>query len=146
MSRLWLRRRPVPGAWALIALGLLFAQRWLTAEPELPPLDNTETYHVVRIEEGNALVLDGGQHVHLIGVRSRPTAETRAWLTNAIVGRPVRLEFDRHRLDDSGAWLAYVFTGDRFINAEFLRAGLGRFDPTLSLRSDRERVLRQAVP
>ena len=146
MLHLWLRRRPVPGAWALLVVALLIAWRWSTAAPDLPPLDTAAMHRVVAVEEGETLVLDRGQRVRLIGVRSLPAARDSAWLERAVAGQSVRLEFDRHRVGADGALLAYVFADDVFINAEFLRAGLGRLDTSVSLRSDRERTLREAAP
>jgi hypothetical protein len=140
-----LRRRPVPGAWALLVVGLLVAWRWLTAAPELLPLDPAAMYRVAAVEDGDTLVLDMGQRVRLIGVRSLPAARDSDWLERAIAGRTVRLEFDRHRIGADGALLAYVFAGDMFVNAEFLRAGQGRLDTTVSLRSDRDQELRNST-
>ncbi len=141
----WLRRRPVLGAWALLGVGLLVAWRCLTAAPELVPLDPTAKYRVAAVAGGDVLVLDMGQRVRLIGVRPLPAARDSDWLERAIAGRTVRLEFDRHRIDADGVLLAYVYAGDTFINAEFLRAGLGRLDTSVSLRSDRERDLRHST-
>jgi micrococcal nuclease len=146
MPHPWLRRRPVPGAWALLVVGLLLAWRWLAAAPEFPSLDPAAIYRVVAVEDGDTLVLERGQRVRLTGVRSLPAARDSDWLERAVAGQTVRLEFDRHRIGADGALLAYVFAGDKFINAEFLRTGLGQLDSSVTLRSDRQRTLQGAVP
>ena len=43
-----------------------------------------------------------------------------------VEGRTVRLEFDRERRDIYGRLLAYVYVGDRFINADLVRGGFAR--------------------
>jgi micrococcal nuclease len=40
-----------------------------------------------------------------------------------LVGERVRLEFGPERRDDYGRLLAYVYVGDRFVNAELVRRG-----------------------
>ena len=45
-------------------------------------------------------------------------------------GRRVRLEFDAERRDQYGRLLAYVYLGERFVNAELLSAG---FATTLTI-------------
>ena len=41
---------------------------------------------------------------------------------------PAWLELDRRRIDPRGHFLAYLYAGDRLLNEEFLRAGLGQAD------------------
>jgi endonuclease YncB( thermonuclease family) len=141
-----IRRRPVPAAWALLVVGLLIAWRLLRAEDDPPSPDPGSTHRVAAVEHGDTLVLESGQRVGLIGVRPLPAARDSDWLESAVAGRTIRLEFDRHRIGADGVLLANVFTGDTFINAEFVRSGLGRLDTSVSLRSDRERMLRDALP
>jgi micrococcal nuclease len=44
-------------------------------------------------------------------------------------GRTVRLVFDRERHDVYGRLLAYVYVGDRFVNAALVRDGFARTLP-----------------
>jgi endonuclease YncB( thermonuclease family) len=145
VSRSRIRRRPVPGAWALLACAALLAARLGRSAPEAPPLDPGQAYRVARVESGETLVLESGERVKLLGVTPLRAARENNWLERTTSGQPLRLEFDRHRLDASGALLAYVFAGDVFVNAEFLRAGLGRIDNDVPLRADRKRALEAAV-
>lgn len=139
-----IRRRPVPGAWALLACGALLAARLWRSGPEPPLPDPGRVYRVARVEFGETLILEGGERVRLLGVEPLRAARENNWLERTTTGEAIRLEFDRHRLDASGALLAYVFAGDVFINAEFIRAGLGRIDNDVPLRADRKRVLEAA--
>jgi len=43
-----------------------------------------------------------------------------------VAGERVRLRFDVERRDDYGRLLAYVYVGERFVNAELLREGFAR--------------------
>ncbi|MBX7169092.1 MAG: thermonuclease family protein [Pirellulales bacterium] len=96
-------------------------------------------YRVQRVVDGDTLLLDNDQRVRLIGVDTpesvkpdtpvqpfgkEATAFTRQFL--AAGQNRVRLEFDQERTDDYGRLLAYVWVGDRMLNEELLRAGLGR--------------------
>ena len=71
-------------------------------------------------------------------------AEASRFAKELVEGKAVRLEFDRERFDGYGRILAYVWMGDRFVNAEILRAGLGRADTRRPLRTDRKRLLETA--
>lgn len=140
-----IRRRPVPGAWALLACAALLAARLWRSGQELPLLDSGRAYRVARVESGDTLMLESGERVKLLGVKPLRAAREDNWLERTTSGQPIRLEFDRHRMDESGALLAYVFAGDVFVNAEFLRAGLGRIEDDVPLRADRKRALEAAV-
>jgi micrococcal nuclease len=41
-------------------------------------------------------------------------------------GGIVRLQFDRERMDHYGRFLAYVWVGDKLLNEELIRHGLGK--------------------
>lgn len=50
--------------------------------------------------------------------------EVKAYLTNLLDGKSVRLEFDLNRTDQYGRSLAYVFLQDgTFVNAELVKNG-----------------------
>jgi len=58
-----------------------------------------------------------GQPVECFGVEASEENES------LIAGRRVRLAFDAERRDRDGRLLAYVYGGERFINAELVRGG-----------------------
>lgn len=91
-----------------------------------------------RVVDGDtAKVFLGGRSVYVryIGIDTpesvapdRPVEcggpEASEFNRNRIEGRTVRLVFDRERYDRYDRLLAYVFVGDRLLNAEILREGL----------------------
>jgi micrococcal nuclease len=61
-----------------------------------------------------------GMHVRCLG-------KTAAKANRRLVeGRAVRLEYDVERRDRYGRLLAYVYRGDRFVNAELVRRGYAK--------------------
>ena len=64
-----------------------------------------------------------------------------------VEGRNVRLRFDEERRDYYGRLLAYVYLGNRFVNAELLRRGLARaiyYSPNGAHRYQFEAIARRA--
>ena len=92
---------------------------------------------VVRVIDGDTIVLDGNEKVRLIGVDTPETKHPRkqveyfgkaasAFTTRIVEGRKVRLEYDWQRQDKYGRTLAYVFLEDgTFLNAEIIKQGYG---------------------
>ncbi|MFC1577193.1 thermonuclease family protein [Candidatus Omnitrophota bacterium] len=97
-----------------------------------------EYFEVVRIADGNTIVLDIGDTVYLLGVNSpdithnseaiRNLAErSLAFTKKMCAGKRVRLEFDGRSVDKFGRVLAYVYLEDgTFLNAEIIKNGYGQ--------------------
>ena len=128
----------------LIAIGCLGAG-FLTACSQGDPLDHLaqgETGRVVRIIDGDALVLDTGLTVRLVGIEApapqwraregQPHAEKSArMLEDMVMGRQVRLIYPGITRDRYDRALAYVKTEDRlgpdfWLNREMLQRGGAR--------------------
>lgn len=122
----------------LIALALV---RWWQSQHETPPPDSLAegVYAVERVDDGDTLLLVNRARVRLIGVDTPETVKpdwpverfgpeasefTRRFVDEA--GGMLRLEFDLERTDRYGRFLAYAFGGQRMLNEELIRAGLGR--------------------
>ena len=91
---------------------------------------------VVRVVDGDTLVLANGERVRLIGVNTPETKhptkpvqpfgpEASEFPRRAVEGRYVTLKFDREKRDRYQRLLAYVYLKDWCLNEEVIRAGLG---------------------
>ena len=107
-------------------------------------------YDVVRIVDGDTLVVRlhsspergatrtvEGVHVRLLGVDCpeivRPDHPAEPWAREAaaltarfVAGQPVRLRFDKRRIDVYGRYLSYVSVDGQMLNEQLLRSGLAR--------------------
>jgi micrococcal nuclease len=88
----------------------------------------SDTVTVVRVIDGDTIIIDGGDHVRYIGIDSPETDEfyyARASQLNAdlVAGKRVRLESDVTDKDKYGRLLRYVYVGDIFVNAEMVKHG-----------------------
>jgi micrococcal nuclease len=100
--------------------------------------------YVTRVVDGDTIEVQlGGEEedVRYIGVDTPETVKpgepvqcygkrASGFNDRLVEGERVRLVFDEERRDVYGRLLAYVYLGDRFVNAELLRQGLAR---TLSI-------------
>ncbi len=92
---------------------------------------------VVRVVDGDTIVLDGNETVRLIGLDApeskhprRPVErfahESSRFTRQLLEGKQVTLEFDRQRIDRYGRTLAYVsLAGGVLVNEEIIRQGYG---------------------
>ena len=92
---------------------------------------------VVRVVDGDTLLLDRKERVRLIGVDTPETVDPRrpverfgkeasAFTKRMAEGEKVRLEYDQDRKDRFGRTLAYVYLEDgTFLNAEIVKQGYG---------------------
>jgi micrococcal nuclease len=128
----------------LILLSILACNLETTPTPAPPP-DNTETFRVKEVVDGDTIVLEEDTKVRYIGLnapeRDRPFYEEATEANRRLVeDQEVRLEFDTVQIDRYGRLLAYVFVGDStggsaeltveaspqgetFVNLELLRQG-----------------------
>ena len=142
----------------IIALSLSLPQPALSLEVQ-----------VLRVIDGDTIVIEGGQRVRYIGIdapemahprygrRGEPFGEAaRRFNEKLVLGRRVRLEFDVEREDRYGRLLAYVWVParpsgaggeDALVNAELVRAGLAearRYPPNLKYAKRLEQLEREA--
>lgn len=92
------------------------------------------TWRVIRVVDGDTLVLQNDERVRLIGVDTPETKhptkpvepfgpEASAFTKRAVEGKVVQLKFDREKRDRYQRLLAYVYVGDWCLNEELIRAG-----------------------
>ena len=89
---------------------------------------SSDTVMVVKVIDGDTIVIEGGYHVRYIGVDSPETdelyySEAKQMNADLIAGKKVKLESDITDKDKYGRLLRYVYVGDTFINAEMVRQG-----------------------
>jgi micrococcal nuclease len=110
---------------------------------------------VQRVIDGDTVLLADNRRVRLLGIDTPETKhpslpvqaggiEASQLLQALVEGQEVRLEFDKNRLDRHGRWLAYLFRGELFINAELVRAGWSRAETAFPLRSGYKKLLKIA--
>ena len=130
--------------WAgwLILLAISLRVLYLARTSDPPQAIEEGTYKVAFVVDGDTLILEDARKIRLIGVDTPETRDrnhpTEAWgpeatkfardLVASSQGK-VRLQFDDERLDKYNRYLAYVWTGDKKLNAELSRSWLGEFTP-----------------
>jgi micrococcal nuclease len=132
-------RRDIGSFFLLALIALVLLRPWEQVRLGDPPPRIAPAF-VLRAVDGDTIeVLIDGQHedVRYIGVDTPETVKPgtpvqcfgpRAHRFNArlVTHRRVRLVFGVERRDVYGRLLAYVYLGDRFVNAELARRGLAR--------------------
>lgn len=117
-----------------------------------PEAEGAVTARVERVIDGDTIEVDLGgetEDVRYIGVDTpetvKPATPVQCFGPEAsernhelVEDRTVRLEFDRERRDVYGRLLAYVFVGDRFVNADMVRGGYAR---TLEIAPNTSRAM-----
>lgn len=133
------RRRRKAVSLVVVVLALL---AWAVREfaPDLfrpAPQPEGGWRRVVRVVDGDTLLLDGDERVRLIGVDTPESVDPRrpvqsygkeasAFTRRLAEGKRVRLAFDQERKDRYGRTLAYVYLEDgTLLNAEIIRQGYG---------------------
>ena len=154
----------VVGSVALIALiarlvlpvtDLAFATRLLGTGP---PRDAQLT-HVTAVIDGDTIVVEGGQHVRVLGIDTPETVhpdldgpqafgiEASDRLSDLVDGRLVALQKDVTDSDHFGRSLRHVWIGRRLAGETLIREGLGHvlIIPPNMLHSDRLRKAEQSA-
>ncbi len=95
-----------------------------------------EKAKVVRVIDGDTIVIEGGYHIRYIGIdtpeKDEPYyEEARQYNREMLDGKVVRLERDEKGKgkDEYGRLLRYVYVGDIFVNAELVRKGYAEVHP-----------------
>ncbi len=132
-------RRPRSKLATLIAILLVLAV-WLGREgwrEFTAPQPEGDWRVVIRVVDGDTLLLDRSERVRLIGVNAPESADPRrpveafgkqaaAFTRRMAEGKRVRLAYDQQLTDRYGRTLAYVYLEDgTFLNAEIIRQGFG---------------------
>jgi len=94
---------------------------------------------VSAIYDGDTIELEDGEKIRYLGInspeiahqpgeRDQPYGREATRANSRLVGnRTVRLKFDEESRGRYGRTLAYVFCGNRFVNAELLKQGMAKY-------------------
>ena len=149
-------RRPWP-VWVVVVFLFLTVWRTLSRHNEstnrLP--STSALVPVVRVVDGDTLLLEDGIRVRLLGVDTPETKrpdhpvealgpEATAFTKNFIGSQPIRLEYDRERRDRFGRVLAYVYVGDQLLNEELIRVGFSKAETRFPFRQAMKQRFREA--
>jgi micrococcal nuclease len=124
----------------LLLVAVVLLRPWESWEPFGGEEPRSASVLVTRVVDGDTVEvwLDGREEdVRYIGIDTPETVkpgapvdcfgpQASAFNHRLVEGRRVRLVFDTERRDQYGRLLAYVYLGDRFVNAELIRRGLAR--------------------
>jgi len=125
--------------------------------PQSAPHSSTaqEPVKVVRVVDGDTLLLERGIRVRFLGVNTPEIAhdnqpeeplgqEANEFTRKFLEGKSVTLEYDQERVDDYGRTLAYVYADGRMLNEALIEAGLSEAVTRHPYRSDRKALFREA--
>lgn len=131
------RRRGFSLGALLLALLAWFARDYLNQILVPAPAPAGQWRIILRVVDGDTLLLDGDERVRLIGVNTPESVDPRrpaeffgqeasAFTRRRAEGKRARLAYDQERRDRYGRTLAYVYLEDgTFLNAEIIRQGYG---------------------
>ena len=151
------RRKKLRGGVLLVFGVLLIALRWSQREERGPAVLSAGLSEVERVVDGDTFKMVNGARVRLQGLDTPETvkkdhpvepwgpeasAYTKRFIEEA--NHQVQLEFDKERQDRFGRFLAFVWHGERMLNAELLRQGLARAKPGYVGNAARRRQLLEA--
>ncbi|NOZ81793.1 MAG: hypothetical protein GXO63_01445 [Candidatus Micrarchaeota archaeon] len=92
--------------------------------------DHRESSTVVRVIDGDTVVIASGEKVRLIGIDTpergeRCYLEAKRFLESVVLFKNVSLERDSENRDRYGRLLRYIFINETLVNALILEKGLG---------------------
>ncbi|MEF2231112.1 MAG: thermonuclease family protein [Pseudodesulfovibrio sp.] len=127
----------------LLSLGLFAGQALAQEAQFLSVIDGDSLVLEIegRTREVRLIGIDAPEHGQEYGVQAKSQAMRLCY------GRSLRVEYDRQRKDRYGRLLAYVYCGDRLVNAEMVRSGLALavcYEPNVLHQEELERAEREA--
>jgi hypothetical protein len=82
--------------------------------------------------------------VRLIGLPHRELPAATSWLRDTYLGKELRVALDKRRIDADGVYLAYLYAGNTFVNAELIRRNLADYEPYLGDASPPAKLMKEA--
>ncbi|WP_437231141.1 thermonuclease family protein [Planctomicrobium sp. SH661] len=129
--------------------------RWSPSSTSTNDHPETAQVRVLRVVDGDTLLLDGGERVRLLGVNTPETKkpnspiepfgpEASDFTRQFCEGKWVTLVFDQERFDRYQRTLAFVYLGETCLNEELIRNGLSKAHLQYPFRNDMKRRLKAA--
>jgi micrococcal nuclease len=125
--------------WVVCLFFVLWRVQSAAFAPSSPEQLEEGVHEVLRVVDGDTLLLAGGARVRLQGINTpetvKPEAPVEAWGPEASeftkdfvrrAGNRVRLSFSLERKDRYDRFLAFVWNGNVMLNEELVRAGLAQ--------------------
>jgi micrococcal nuclease len=93
------------------------------------PAFSQESGRVQKVFDGDTVLLSDGRKVRYLGINTPEQGEpfyleAKRLNKSLVLGKDVRLEFDKKRKDKYGRILAYVYVGRQMVNARLIEDGL----------------------
>jgi len=141
---------------------VLLVRYWMAGSPlESPAPTSTEasgtgeTCEVVRVVDGDTIIIAPDQRVRLIGVNAPESVkpdhpvepfgpEASAFTKEFLAQGTCRLTSDREKYDQYHRRLAYVWIGNRLLNEELIREGLAHYERHFEYSSEMKGRFRAA--
>lgn len=91
--------------------------------------NDIEYAKVIRIIDGDTIVVENGTHIRLLGINTPEKnefyyQEAKDSLNNLISNKTIKLEYGKDKTDLYGRTLAYIFLDDKNVNLEIVENGL----------------------
>jgi endonuclease YncB( thermonuclease family) len=118
----------------LLLSGFLFAKLFLLQIEQHIPSVNDMTVKVMRVIDGDTIVVEGGKRIRYLGIDTPETVDWRKGVQcfgpeasrlnkELVEGKRVRLERDKSDTDRYNRPLRYVWLGDVLVNEFLIREG-----------------------
>lgn len=85
-----------------------------------------ETGRVKKVYDGDTVLLSDGRKIRYLGINTPEWQEpfylkAKKLNESLVMGKDVRLEFDKERVDKFSRLLAYVYVGEQMVNAKLIK-------------------------
>lgn len=99
-------------------------------------IKDSKIVYVTKIVDGDTLVIEGGDHVRLLGIDTDERGQkcygvAKERLSELTLGKQVEVQFGPERTDQYGRLLAYIFLNEENVNLKLVSEGyaVARFFP-----------------
>jgi micrococcal nuclease len=105
------------------------------ASPTSTPSGQITYAKVMRVIDGDTIVIDNGEHIRYIGMNAPELSPLECYATNAaeinkelVLGKTIKLVKDVSETDKYGRPLRFVYVGDTFIDDYLVKVGAAKIE------------------